>query len=70
MEIDFFNTNGSSSPKDNILVIRFIYLYLLPWLSTNKTRHKWAGYAYIYRPKDSLCGRREWGAPLGVTPMA
>ena len=29
MEINFFNTNGFSSPRYNILVIKSIYLYLL-----------------------------------------
>ena len=34
-----------------------------------KIGHEWAGCACVYRPKDSLRGRRERGALLGVTPM-
>ena len=68
MEINFSNTNGFSSPRYNILVIKSIYLYLLLWLSTNKTGYKQVGCACVYRPKDSLRGRREWGGPVRGDP--
>lgn len=69
METDFSDTDGSGGPRHNTPVIRSVCSHSLPWSSTNKTGHEWAGRARVCRPKDSPRGRRERGAPPGATPI-